>query len=146
MPLKIGQVAKATDLSVEAIRYYESLGLIREAPRTASGYRQFEPEVVRRLRFVRRAQELGFSLEEIRELLELRATPEAAASEVQELARAKLAEVDSKLADLTRLRDALQTVSCVCSGEGRVTDCPILVALDGTTNLGRPAGGDGSPQ
>lgn len=130
MSLRIGQVASATDVSVEAIRYYESLGLIREAPRTASGYRQFEPEVVRRLRFVRRAQELGFSLEEIRELLELRASPEAPASEVRGLARAKLTQIAGKLADLMRLRDALQELSCACSGEGPTTECPILDALD----------------
>ena len=129
MSLKIGEVAKSTGISVEAIRYYERLGLIREAPRTASGYRQFEPQVVRRLRFVQRAQALGFSLEEIRELLELRASPDASAAEVRRIARAKLAQIEGKMEDLARIRDALDDVSCACSGEGPVGDCPILDAL-----------------
>lgn len=129
MSLKIGEVAKSTGISVEAIRYYERLGLIREAPRTASGYRQFEPQVVRRLRFVQRAQALGFSLEEIRELLELRVSPEATSAEVRELAEAKLAQIEQKLADLVRIRDALVAVSCSCSGDGPVSECPILGAM-----------------
>lgn len=129
MPLKIGEVAKSAGLSVEAIRYYERVGLIRKAARTASGYRKFEPRVVRRLRFVQRAQELGFSLKEIRELLELRASPGAPAANVQELAQAKLEQIEGKLADLTRIRDALLAVSCRCSGEGAVDECPILDAL-----------------
>lgn len=143
--LRIGEVAAAADLSVETIRYYERLGLIREAARTASGYRQFEPAVVRRLRFIRRAKELGFSLEEIRELLELRADPEASASDVQELARANLAEIEDKLADLTRLRDALLAVSCTCDGRGPMTECPILDALDGTSEEKRPGAGAADP-
>lgn len=128
--MRIGQVAKSTGLTVEAIRYYERLGLLPEAPRTASGYRRFEPAVVRRLRFVRRAQELGFSLGEIRELLELRASPRASAAGVQELAQSKLVEIRGKLADLTRIRDALSAVSCTCSGEGPISECPILDALE----------------
>lgn len=130
MTLKIGEVARQTGISVEAIRYYERLGLVQEALRTDSGYRKFEPGVVRRLRFVQRAQALGFSLQEIRELLELRASPAASASEVHRLAEAKLAEVDRKLAELARIREALATVSCTCSGEGPISECPILDALE----------------
>lgn len=129
MPLKIGDVAKSTGISAEAIRYYERLGLIREAERTDSGYRQFGPEVVQRLRFIQRAQALGFSLEEIREMLELRASPTASAAEVRQLVQAKLAQVEHKLADLARIRDALAAVSCTCSGEGPISECPILDAL-----------------
>jgi MerR family transcriptional regulator, copper efflux regulator len=136
MTLKIGEVARQTGISVEAIRYYERLGLLREAPRTESGYRKFAPEVVRRLRFVQRAQALGFSLQEIRELLELRSSPAASASEVQRLAEAKLAEVDRKLADLARIREALATVSCTCSGEGPISECPILDALESPRGQG----------
>lgn len=130
MTLKIGEGARQTGISVEAIRYYERLGLVQEAPRSESGYRKLAPGVVRRLRFVQRAQALGFSLQGIRELLELHASPAASASEVQRLAKAKLAEVDRKLADLARIREALATVSCTCSGEGPISECSILDALE----------------
>jgi MerR family transcriptional regulator, copper efflux regulator len=136
--LKIGEVARQTGVSVEAIRYYERLGLIGEAPRTRSGYRRFAPGVLRRLRFIQRAQRLGFSLEQIRELLELRSSPRASAADVRRLAQAKLAQVESKLADLERIRQALLDVSCACSGRGAVSDCPILEALeDGTAEVTR---------
>lgn len=136
MPWKIGQVAQATGLTVEAIRYYERIGLIHEAPRTASGYRQFDPGVVHRLGFVQRAQDLGFSLDEIRELLELSASPEAPAAQVRELAQAKLAEIEAKLTDLTQIRDALRAVSSACRGEGPASECPILDALESSVQSG----------
>lgn len=129
MMLRIGQVARTTGLSVETIRYYERLGLIGEAARTPSGYRQFEPDVVRRLRFVQRAQALGFSLEEIRELLELRLSPAASATEVREKADAKLSEIEAKLSDLRRMRRALKELTRSCCGNGPTSDCPILDAL-----------------
>ena len=130
MMLRIGQVAQTTGLSVEAIRYYERLGLIGEVARTPSGYRQFEPDVVRRLRFVQRAQALGFSLEEIRELLELRLSSTASAAEVREKADAKLCEIEAKLSDLRRMRRALQELTACCCGNGSTSDCPILDALE----------------
>jgi DNA-binding transcriptional MerR regulator len=99
MMLRIGQVARRTGLSVETIRYYERLGLVAEAARTPSGYRQFEPEVVERLRFVQRAQALGFSLEEIRELLELRLSPGGHAADVRRRAEAKLDDIRAKARD-----------------------------------------------
>lgn len=128
-PLKIGEVARSTGLSVEAIRYYERLGLLREIPRTDSGYRQFDSGDVRRLRFVQRAQALGFSLEEIRELLELRGSPSASAAEVRQVAQAKLAQIEHKLEDLARIRDALEAAACTCTGTGPASECPILDAL-----------------
>ncbi|MFQ5526933.1 MAG: heavy metal-responsive transcriptional regulator [Thermoanaerobaculia bacterium] len=131
MVLKIGHVAQTTGLSVEAIRYYERLGLIDEATRTPSGYRQFEPDVVRRLRFVQRAQALGFSLEEIRELLDLRLSAAASAAEVREKADAKLSEIEVKLSDLRRMRRALKELTRSCCGDGSTSDCPILDALEG---------------
>ncbi len=130
--LKIGQVARDTGFTVETIRYYESIGLIPQAQRSSSGYRQFSMEVVRKLRFVRRAQNVGFSLDETRRLLEIRACPNASTSEVRQLASVKLAEIDDKLADLQRLRQALLAASYSCDGSGLVRDCTILDALDGT--------------
>lgn len=132
MMLKIGEVARTTGLSVEAIRYYERLGLIDAAPRTPAGYRQFEPNVERRLRFVRRAQALGFSLNEVRELLELHLSPDSPASEVREKAESKLSEVEAKLSDLRRMRRALRNLTRSCCGEGSTSDCPILDSLEGT--------------
>lgn len=131
MMLKIGQVARRTGLSVETIRYYQRLGLIAEASRTASGYRQFEPGVVRRLEFVRRAQALGFSLQEIRDLLELRLSPDGSAAEVRQQAEAKLADIRAKIVDLERMRAALETLTRSCRRAGATDDCPILKALDG---------------
>lgn len=129
--LRIGEVANETGISVEAIRYYERLGLIPDAARTSSGYRQFEPDVVLRLGFVKRAQALGFTLEEIRELLELRAERGGAAATVRERAEVKLASIEDKIADLERIRSALHDVVNACCGEGTTSDCPILEALAG---------------
>lgn len=129
--MRIGEVAKETGISVEAIRYYERLGLIPEAGRNASGYRQFEPEVVRRLHFVQRAQDLGFTLEEIRELLELHTERGGSAAIVRERAEAKLASIEGKIADLEGMRDALHTIVSACCGGGTTDDCPILDALEG---------------
>ena len=134
--LKIGQVARATGFTVETIRYYESIGLIPEAQRSSSGYRVFSAEIVRRLRFVRRAQNVGFSLDETRRLLELQGQPDASASEVRELASLKLAEIEEKLSDLERIRDALRAASCSCDGSGLVRECSILDALDGSGSSG----------
>ena len=130
--LRIGQVARRSGTSVEAIRYYERLGLVPEAPRTVGGYRQFGAETVRRILFIRRAQDLGFSLREIKELLDLRSDRLASAAEVRERARAKLHEIERKIVDLTRVRDALGGLIRSCHGRGTSAECPILDALDGS--------------
>lgn len=129
--MKIGKVAQRAGLSVSAVRYYERLGLLPEAPRAPSGYRRFEPEVLRRLGFIQRAQALGFSLDEIRELLELRSAPGASAAAVRSLAQEKLARIEAKLADLERMRRALLQVIGRCGGGAAASDCPILDALEG---------------
>ena len=131
MRLRIGQVAQATGLSVETIRYYERLGLVAAATRTPSGYRQFEADVVERLRFVQRAQALGFSLEDVRELLELRLIPGSPAADVRRRAEAKLADIRSKARDLERMGEALERLVLACCGDGASDDCPILKALGG---------------
>ncbi|HUO87320.1 MAG TPA: heavy metal-responsive transcriptional regulator [Thermoanaerobaculia bacterium] len=133
MPLKIGEVARRTGVSVAAIRYYERLGLVGEPPRSASGYRQFEDGVIRRLGFIQQAQALGFSLQEIAELLDLRSSPAASASEVRELAQAKLADVETKIADLARIHGALLAVIRSCTGSRPTSECPILEALECST-------------
>jgi len=130
MPMTIGQVARAADVNVQTIRYYERRGLFPEPPRTASGYRQYDQETVRRLRFVKRAQELGFSLKEIDELLALRVHHGAACDEVEDRVRHKVARVERMLADLTRVRDVLLDLAGACRDRRPTEECPILEVLD----------------
>lgn len=105
--LSIGQVARRAGVGVETVRYYEREGLLEEPPRRASGYRQYSEQVVKRLHFIKRAQKLGFSLKEITELLQLRVDAQTACEEVRQHAEAKIAEVDRKLIELQRMRQAL---------------------------------------
>ena len=130
-PLTIGHVARLAGVGVETVRFYEREGLLAEPERRQSGYRQYGDEVIQRLRFIRRAKELGFSLAEIRDLLNLRDDPEATAGEVRARAEAKVAEIEAKVRDLQRMKKALLTLTATCSGHGSVRTCPIIEALDG---------------
>jgi len=128
--LTIGQVARSAGVGVETVRFYEREGLVPEPRRSPSGYRQYPPDTVRRIRFVQAAKELGFTLKEIRELLTLRVTAGKTCADVKERAVAKLAGVDAKLAELHRVRDALAHLAASCSGAGPTSECPLLDALD----------------
>jgi len=128
--LTIGEVAKAAEVGVETVRFYEREGLIAEPPRRQSGYRQYPPETVRRLRFIRRAKDLGFTLKEIGELLDLRVDPRKSCADVRTLAKAKMADVESKMLDLAQIQAALTELVRTCRGKGPTTACPILDALD----------------
>ncbi len=129
MVMTIGQVAKQADTGVETVRFYERMGLIPEPPRTPSGYRQYPAETVRRLGFIARAKELGFTLREITELLALRLTPGACNRDVQAQAEAKLADVERRIRDLQRIRGSLRDLLAACrKGDGNGS-CPILEAL-----------------
>ena len=123
----IGQLAARAGVSIDTVRYYERSGLLAPQSRLASGYRRYSDLQVSRLRFIRRAQELGFSLKDIRELLSLSKQRDVA--RVKRAAERKLAEVEARLADLTRVRDGLATLVATCPGHGRAADCPILKAL-----------------
>ena len=130
--LTIGKLAKQVDLSVETLRYYERLGLIAPQQRSEAGYRLYRPDAVRRLRFIRRAQALGFSLGEVAELLALSGNPDASAGEVKALTQAKIADIEQRIRDLERMRDALSGLAEHCPGHRATTvDCPILGALNG---------------
>ena len=129
-PLTIGNVARLAGVGVETVRFYEREGLLAEPERRQSGYRQYGDEVVQRLRFIRRAKELGFSLAEIRDLLSLRDDPQATAGDVRGRAEAKIAEIEAKVRDLQRMKKALLTLTDACSGHGPVGTCPIIEALD----------------
>src|SRR6266568_3332545 len=127
--LSIGQVARRAGVGVETVRFYEREGLLEEPPRRASGYRQYSEEVVTRLRFIKRAQQLGFSLKEISELL-LRVDAQTSCEEVKGRTEAKIAEVERKMVELQRMRQALLQVHSLFTGQGPTGRCPMLDALD----------------
>ncbi len=129
--LSIGQLAKQAGVGVETIRFYERKGLIAEpARRPSSGYRQYPVGAVRRIRFIRRAKELGFTLREIQELLDLEASPRSTCAEVRVKAEAKLVDVHQKIQDLQRIEHVLTSLAKSCRGSGPTEHCPILAALD----------------
>lgn len=127
--LGIGAVAKRAGVGIDTVRYYERAGLIAPPARLASGYRRYGEVDVARLRFIKRAQALGFTLKEVRDLLALSAQRDV--SRVKRSAQAKLEDVEDKLQALTRIRDGLQTLISACPGHGRASACPILKALTG---------------
>ncbi|MGH9585013.1 MAG: MerR family transcriptional regulator [Bryobacteraceae bacterium] len=126
--LTIGKVAKQAGINLETIRYYERQGVLPKPPRTASGYRMFPEDAVDRLRFIKRAQELGFSLKEIVDLLEVKPGDCAA---VRAKAQAKIADVDAKIQHLQAIRKVLMQTAAACSGRGSLSECSILQTLDG---------------
>ncbi len=128
--LTIGHLAREAGINLETVRYYERRGLLPKPPRSASGYRLFPAEATRRLRFIRRAQELGFSLREIRELLSLRVSPRTSSAEIRRLAKSKIADVQSKIKSLESMEKTLRKLTKSCDGCGPITECPILESLD----------------
>ena len=127
--MKIGELARAAGVPIDTVRYYERQGLLPLPARTASGYRQYGHDDAARLRFVRRAKALGFTLEEIRELLSLSARREADMAGMKAAAMQKLADIDDKLAELQRMRAGLDSLIASCPGHGALEHCPILDAL-----------------
>jgi len=130
--LTIGEVAERAKVHIETLRYYERRGLVERPLRSASNYRLYPEDAVRRVRFIKRAQELGFSLKEIKEPLSLRAAPEAECGEIRAHAEAKIKDIDEKVGALMAMKSALSTLVTECSGQGPLTDCPILESLDTT--------------
>ncbi len=128
--LKIGEIAEQSQVNLQTIRYYEREGLLPKPPRLASGYRVFSPDAVRRVRFIKKAQELGFSLKEIKELLAIRFDPEGDCSMVRKLARAKLADIDEKMRSLEAIKKVLGKLATACPGRGPSTECPILESIE----------------
>ncbi|GGB91147.1 MerR family transcriptional regulator [Marinobacterium zhoushanense] len=124
--LSIGQLAKSADVNVETIRYYQRRGLLTEPPKPQYGYRRYPIEHVERLRFIKRAQALGFTLSEIDELLALDNSNRCA--NTQEMATRKLALIERKMADLASMQQALAGLIQQCDAESG-TDCPIIQAL-----------------
>ena len=137
--LRTAKVAKLAGVNVETLRFYERKGILAEPPRRASGYREYPPETVERVRFIKRAQELGFSLREVQELLDLRETARAKAGRVRRVAEAKLEEIEHKIRDLEAMRQSLTELLCACDSQKPVASCPIIESLSGCE---RCRGGD----
>ena len=128
--LIIGKAATAAGVGVETIRFYERKGLIEQPPKPLdAGFRVYPEETVQRIRFIRQAQEIGFSLREIDELLSLRADPAADCAHVRERAAAKLEEVERKIEQLGRIRSALNELIAACPGRGALRECSIMASL-----------------
>ena len=126
--MNIGQAATATGVSAKMIRYYESIDLIPPGRRSDSGYRIYGDNDLHALRFVKRARTLGFSLEQIRGLLSLWQNKARASADVKTIAMGHVAELNQRIAELTEMRDTLQTLASCCHGDNR-PDCPILQSL-----------------
>jgi MerR family mercuric resistance operon transcriptional regulator len=131
MRLLTGVLAKQVGVNVETLRFYERKGLLPEPPRRASGYREYSADSIPRIRFIKRAQELGFTLGEVRELLSLRVQPGTSPAAVRDRAEEKLAEIRRKIEDLRAIERALGRLTAACSGEGPLGECPILHHLEG---------------
>jgi len=127
-PLTIGRLAKRAGVGIDTVRFYERARLLPKPGRTASGYRTYGADDVARLRFIRRAKALGFSLEEISELLTLSAARGGRAS-VKALAERRLRDLDAKIRELTVMRDTLKHYTHRCSGSGPLAGCPIIEAV-----------------
>lgn len=129
--LTIGRAAKQAGVGVETIRFYERRGLIEQPPKpSGKGYRRYPAQTIQRLRFIRRAQHLGFSLREIKELLDLRARPAATCPDMRQRARVKLAEIDRKISELTSIRQELGSAVEACPGTNDLSACTVVAALE----------------
>lgn len=125
--LGIGELAKRAGVGIDTVRYYERSGLLAPHARLPSGYRRYRELEVAQLRFIRRAQALGFTLTEIKALLKLSAQRDV--TRVKRSAQAKLADIDRRISELQRVREGLAELVAKCPGHGRASDCPILLAL-----------------
>ncbi len=132
--LTIGKLAKTVGVNIETIRFYERKGLLPLPERRESGYRVYSEDDVRRLKFIRRAKELGFSLREIQELLELRVDPNSTCDDVRHKAEKKIADIQKRIQELQRMQAALENLAAACYGHGPEGDCPFLEALEAVEN------------
>lgn len=128
-PLRIGQVAAAAGVNVQTLRYYERRGLLTAVTRRPSGYRAYSVETIGLIRFIKRAQELGFTLDEIADLLALRENSQARCSEVRHRTRVKIDEIDRRIDHLTAMKRALAELLSSCTSNASIRSCPIIEAL-----------------
>ena len=128
--MTIGEVAKRSGVNTQTIRFYERKGLVLPAARNGSGYRLYTDDAVRRIRFIKHAQEIGFSLKEIVHLLSLQVVPDSTCGDVKVQAEEKIRDVDEKIRKLQDMKAALGRLVEKCDGIGPVSECPIIEALD----------------
>ncbi len=128
--LTISKAARHAGVGVETIRFYERKELIPRPPRPVSGYRQYPTQTVSRISFIKRAKKLGFTLKEIKDLLELRIDPSRTCEDVRRRAEAKISDIEEKIRSLQKMKKALAKLKGACSGRGPVSECPILEALE----------------
>lgn len=133
--MQIGELARATSTKVETIRFYEKIGLLSEPARTSGNFRDYGPAHLARLSFVRRARDLGFTLDHVRDLLALSDDRKRPCRAVDVVARAHLAQIDQKIADLRALRHELDELISQCS-QGAISDCRIIEALGPAAKTG----------
>lgn len=133
--LRSGELAKGAGVNLETIRFYERQNLLPKPPRTAAGYRLFPADAIQRVRFIRRAQTLGFSLKEIQELLALSATRGTSCRSVRERAEKKIRDIEQKIAALGAMNGALRKLADSCTGRGPLAKCPILECLSGEKEM-----------
>src|SRR5580704_12333507 len=127
--ITIGDLAKRTGTKVVTVRYYEQIGLLPVPSRTAGNYRTYSNEHLRRLRFIRRCRDLGFTLDQIRDLLRLASQRDEACAAVDRITAQHLIEIEQKIADLKRLAKELRRLNNCCQGKGIIADCRIIEAL-----------------
>jgi len=122
----IGELAERAGVGVETIRFYERKGLMARPVRPRAGYRQYDEQAAERIRFIRQAQDLGFTLAEVAELLSLRVDPLTTCADVKAKAQEKITDIDGKIRGLRQMRAALVEIAQTCGGTGPTSDCPIL--------------------
>ena len=127
--MKIGAVARQAGITVETVRFYEKKGLLQPPARNESGYRIYSPESLQHLLFITRSKELGFSLKEIKELLQLREAPDTTCTEIKAQAEKKIIEVERKIQDLEQIKEGLIQVTNSCPGAGSLRNCTIIEAI-----------------
>ena len=128
--MTIGEVAKRSEVNIQTIRFYERKGLVLPAARSVSGYRQYTDEAVKRVRFIKHAQESGFSLREVANLLSLQVVAESTCGDVKTQAEEKISDIDEKIRKLEEMKAALGRLVEKCDGVGPVSECPIIEALE----------------
>jgi Hg(II)-responsive transcriptional regulator len=134
--MRIGTAAGQAGVNVQTLRYYERRGLLPKPPRRLSGYREFPDDAVRIVRFIKRAQDLGFSLDEVEELLRLRNDKRRDRGRIRAVAERRVRQIEGKIAELHAMKKALSRLVHCCH-EGSTLECPIIEALDGATEIAR---------
>jgi MerR family transcriptional regulator, copper efflux regulator len=143
--MNIGRAAKASGVSAKMIRYYESIDLVPRSARRDSGYRDYGAADIHRLAFIRRARDLGFSMDQIRDLLRLWSNDHRSNAEVKKIALGHVDELKQRARQLNEMADALRQLASACEGDGR-PECPIIEGLDGQVPINLHCVQDGEPQ